>query len=172
MELLAIRDVDDLSLREIARRVGVSASAVYRHFPDKEALMRALATEGLEMLYVAQREASERAGGGIAGFTATGSAYIRFAVGNAALFRQIYSNPPFTHHLSETGELNHAMAFLRENAAQFAASDDEARLIALQAWSLAHGLAMLLLDEQVPFDETEVSDMFTHWAHNLVRRPE
>ena len=47
MALLAARALDDLSLREVARAVGVSATAVYRHFPDKGALMAALAAEGL-----------------------------------------------------------------------------------------------------------------------------
>lgn len=42
--------IADLSLRQLARDVGVSATAVYRHFPDKQALMRALASEGIEQL--------------------------------------------------------------------------------------------------------------------------
>lgn len=58
--LIEEQDADDLSLRELARRVGVSATAVYRHFPDKAALMAALAGEALTRLAAAQRAASER----------------------------------------------------------------------------------------------------------------
>lgn len=72
MALLATRDADDLSLREVARQVGVSATAVYRHFPDKAALMAALAAAGLDMLGAAQHAAFDAAGGGAAGFLATG----------------------------------------------------------------------------------------------------
>jgi AcrR family transcriptional regulator len=68
LALLQERDADDLGLREVARAVGVSAASVYRHFPNKEALLRALAAEGLKRLGEAQRAASEAAGGGIAGF--------------------------------------------------------------------------------------------------------
>ncbi|NVN31613.1 helix-turn-helix transcriptional regulator, partial [Endobacter medicaginis] len=68
MRLLAERDAESLSLREVARAAGVSATSIYRHFPDKGALMAALAREGLARLALAQRAASEAAGGGEAGF--------------------------------------------------------------------------------------------------------
>ena len=47
LELLEKRDADDIGLREVARHVGVSATAIYRHFPDKDALLLAVAHEGL-----------------------------------------------------------------------------------------------------------------------------
>ena len=84
LALLAIQAADSLSLRELARRVGVSAPSVYRHFPDKEALMTALAEEGLKQLAAAQHEAATQAGGGKAGFAATGRAYVRFALDHPA----------------------------------------------------------------------------------------
>src|SRR5678815_5433850 len=68
LTLLADRNADDLSLRELAREVGVSATAVYRHFPDKHALMSALAADGLRQLSIAQHAASDAAGGGARGF--------------------------------------------------------------------------------------------------------
>ena len=71
LTLLETRAADDLGLREVARAVGVGPTAIYRHFPDKRALMVALAGEGLARLAVAQRAASEAAGGGVAGFSAT-----------------------------------------------------------------------------------------------------
>ena len=47
LKLLGEREADTLGLREVARAVGVSATAVYRHFPDKGALLSAMAREGL-----------------------------------------------------------------------------------------------------------------------------
>ena len=52
-------DAGALSLREAARRAGVSAMAPYRHFADKEALLAAIATVGFERLAAAQREAEQ-----------------------------------------------------------------------------------------------------------------
>lgn len=174
MALLATRALDELSLREMARAVGVSATAVYRHFPDKRALLAALSGEGLAKLASAQRAAFAAAGGGPAGFEATGRAYVRFALANPALFRLIFSNPPprdahgargdacdsrsgrgdaLTAPLDEVGE---AMALLRGNAAGLAPPGTDPDMLALRAWSLAHGLAMLMLDGQVPTAEATV----------------
>ncbi len=153
LTLLETRTADDLPLREVARAVGVSATAVYRHFPDKGALMAALAAEGLARLAVAQHAASEAAGGGAAGFSATGTAYVRFALANPALFRLIFANPA-SFHLKPDGQEDDAMAFLRANAALLAkGKGGDAQVIALQAWAIAHGLAMLMLDGQVPVDD-------------------
>ena len=83
--LKRIEGGDELSLREVARDVGVSATAIYRHFPDKDALLDALAFEAAERMGAMQMAASEAAGGGRAGFSACGRAYVHFALNNAAL---------------------------------------------------------------------------------------
>jgi AcrR family transcriptional regulator len=155
--LLANRSADDLSLRELAREVGVSATAVYRHFSDKHALMSALAAEGLRQLSVAQHAASDAAGGGLPGFNATGRAYVRFALANPALFRLIFSHPSRAGLLSPDGEDEpDAMAFLRANAAALAPPGGNPKAVALHGWSVAHGLAMLMLDGQVPVAESTI----------------
>lgn len=151
LRLLEGRSADDLALREVAREVGVSATSVYRHFPDKGALMTALAVEGLARLAKAQRAAAEAAGGGVAGFSATGAAYVRFALHNPALFRLIFANPS-AHGIAETND--DAMTFLRENAAALAGGcGEDAQVVAVRAWAIAHGLAMLMLDGQVPAND-------------------
>ena len=142
-------DADAVSLRELARKVGVSATAVYRHFPDKKALLAALAAEGIARLGTAQRIASEQAGGGGAGFAATGQAYVRFALDNPALFRLA-----FTHGDHADGAMiadDEAWRLLRTYAESFAGAD--ARRLQLQAWAVAHGLAMLMLDGLIPADD-------------------
>lgn len=153
MTLLESRTADDLSLREVARAVGVSATAVYRHFPDKGALMAALAAEALQRLAAAQRAAQAAAGGGMAGFSATGAAYVRFALANPALFRLVFANPGSIALHADKPE-DDAMSLLRANAALLAeGKGGDAQVIALQAWAIAHGLAMLMLDGQVPVDD-------------------
>lgn len=157
LELLKSRTADDLGLREVARAVGTSATALYRHFPDKAALLRALAGEGLHRLGVAQRQASEAAGGGVAGFSATGSAYVRFALDNPALFRLIFANPmPHDHKTLTAADPDDAMAMLQAAAAALAPPGMESRVFALQSWSIAHGLAMLILDRQITVDDATI----------------
>jgi AcrR family transcriptional regulator len=141
-------DVDDLSLREIARKIGVSATALYRHFPNKKALLNALAQEGLDMLARAQIAATEHAGGGIAGFNASGRAYVRFALANPALFRLIMA--------CGKAENSKAMQFLLQNVADLApaaATPSERHAHAMRAWSMVHGLATLMLDRMIQPDD-------------------
>ena len=157
LELLAQRSVDDLSLRELARHVGVSATAVYRHFPDKSALMYALAEAGLQRLADVQRAAAAAPGGGGPGFGATGRAYVRFALRNPALFRLIFSSPrPPDLLRAPPEESRDAIVFLKTNVAALMPDGAAARDVevgAAQAWALVHGLAMLMLDDQLPRDE-------------------
>ena len=94
LELLKSGSVETLSLREVARRVGVSATAVYRHFPDKAALVKELCARGAVELADAQAKAMIAAGGGRQGFIATGGAYIRYALANPVLFRIMMANMP------------------------------------------------------------------------------
>jgi len=153
LELIEQRTADDLSLREVARAVGVSATAVYRHFPDKAALLKALADEGLERLGAVQRAAAQSAGGGKAGFRATGRAYVRFALANPGLFRLTFANAGPGEAAPLGAKSDSATRLLRENAALAAGEGGEAQAIALRSWALVHGLAVLMLDGQVPADE-------------------
>ncbi len=154
LKRLAERDAESLSLRELARGVGVSATSVYRHFPDKQALMTALALEGLAQLGAAQRAAADAAGGGEAGFAATGRAYVRFALANPALFRLIFASPALAPSKASGTLESQAGTLLQANAAAAAAKGGgEAAIHAVQAWALVHGLAMLMLDGQIQEDD-------------------
>src|SRR5919199_1636107 len=76
-----------VSLREAARRAGVSATAPYRHFADKEALLAALATRGFEQFGAALDEAARDASDPLA---AMGLAYVRFALARPGRFRLMF----------------------------------------------------------------------------------
>ena len=144
----------DLSLRAIARKVGVSATAVYRHFPDKTALIDALSIEGDRLLGEASRRAQESAGGGRMGFDATGRAYVRFALNHPALFRLMMAR--FRAMPGDPDAQSVGLRLLVDNVAAMSAPDvpdAERALRALQSWALVHGLAMLMLDGIVPADE-------------------
>src|SRR5260370_12643547 len=74
------RGVQDLSLRELAREVGVSHGAPRRHFPDRQALLDALAEAGFDRLGAELRSAVEGAGEDFqARLSATAAPYAPFA---------------------------------------------------------------------------------------------
>lgn len=157
LKLLGERDADTLGLREVARAVGVSPTAVYRHFPDKGALLAAMAQEGLGRLYEAQAEA------GKTGFGAVGRAYITFALENPALFRLVFANSPDHSPLDWNSDDPDTMPLLRMPAVREVAEkqgEAAARLFALKAWALVHGLSLLLLDRQVKADDATIDAFF------------
>src|SRR3970040_1414973 len=70
-KILEKEGVSKLSVREAARRAGVSHNAPYRHFPDRESLLAGIATEGFSMLGAALQGSSGKA---------MGEDYVRFAL--------------------------------------------------------------------------------------------
>ncbi len=86
------RGVQDLSLRELAREVGVSHGAPRRHFPDRQALLDALAESGFERLRVELQAAVDGAGEDFeARLYATAAAHIRFATADPALLELMFA---------------------------------------------------------------------------------
>lgn len=141
----------DISLRALARSVGVSPTAVYRHFPKKSALLAALAAEGLDRLAAAQQRAAEEAGGGAAGFSASGRTYVRFALAHPALFRLMFSHGVPESHAGHKED--GAWLLLVQMTRSLTSDEDGAERMALQAWAIAHGIAMLMLDGRFPADD-------------------
>lgn len=145
-----------VSLRALARQVGVSPRAPYRHFPSKEALLSAVAAEAFrryetylnQVLATAGPEPLER-------FRARGRAYVGFAVAQPALFHAM--NPRYgsvDEHAPELIEARHRLhdAMLADIAAAQRAGQvrtGEIMTIALTAWACVHGLAVLLLEGQL-----------------------
>jgi AcrR family transcriptional regulator len=97
--------LDGLSLRELARQIGVSHAAPRRHFADRQALLDALAESGFARLGAELRGAAERAGEDYeARLRATNLAYVRFAVNDAALLELMFAGK----HREQAGALHEA----------------------------------------------------------------
>lgn len=152
LKALESAPIEDLSLRALAREVGVSPTAVYRHFPDKQALLGALAAEGIEQLGQYQQAAAASAEGNSDAFGATGRAYVRWALANPALFRLVFGQGRDVGS-SIFGD-NLAARLLQDKALRAMRGDEAgARQLMIQAWAVVHGLAMLMLDGQLPQDD-------------------
>lgn len=156
MERLESQEQPDLGLRALARDLGVSATALYRHFPNKDALLDALALEGLNRLGRNQAKAAEAAGGGRAGFAEVGVTYVEWAVRHPALLRLIYARVGKVDlEIDDPSAMGEAFRQLRKGIAATMPGDLTPRqraVATLHAWSLVHGLAMLILDGQVDYD--------------------
>jgi AcrR family transcriptional regulator len=167
MRLLEGRRSEDLALREVARAVGVSATAVYRHFPDKEALLRAMAARGFDMMGEAQAAAAKRAGSKGA-FAAVGGAYVRFALQHPGVFRLMFSSaPPYDLFSITSQDVPMPMRLLREHVMSLSPlsfSDEARKVIAMRAWAIVHGLAVLALDRMIVLDDNLIDAVIDNAA--------
>lgn len=100
MRALADHGIDGISLRDVARRAGVTAPAVYRHFQDKDQLVDAIAAECMERCYSTMAEAMATASeSSLARFRHAGIAYVQFAVAHPEHFR-VFGIPGLRDRLS------------------------------------------------------------------------
>ena len=145
-----------LSLRDLARRAGVSHAAPTHHFGDKKGLLTALAAEGFDRL-AADLLATRAATGS---FLELGVAYVRFATAHRAHFEVMWR--PDLYHADDPALV---AARGRSGDALYAGAADlpdgagaaDVREAGLAAWSLAHGFATLWLSDALP-DMPEMPD--------------
>ncbi len=148
LDLLAEDGADALSLRQVARRAGVSAMAPYRHYADKEALLAALATHGFQGLHEVLQRADQQAAPGRA-LVDQAVAYVRFALSHPALFRLISSPKRPAAHPDLVAAADATYGVLSGRIAAEAADGRDRDARAVGCWALAHGLAALFLDGQI-----------------------
>jgi AcrR family transcriptional regulator len=147
--------VEQLTLRAVGEKLGVSRTALYRHFSDKQALLAAVGREGFRMLRLALTAAWEQHGRGRPGFEAMGLAYVQFAVEHPSHYRVMFGG--FVESCSKDAE------FVQEATAAFQVlvdslveqqqaglvRPDDPVLLARFIWSIVHGIAMLAIDGQL-----------------------
>ena len=144
-----------LTLRGVGARLGVSRTALYRHFADKQALLAAVAAEGFRTLRDDLLAAWQASPHGPARMDAMGVAYVRFAVTHPSHYRVMFGGAvPGDAEKTPADESTDAFAVLvdaivAQQAAGFVRRD-EPRQLALYVWAVVHGVAMLALDGMLP----------------------
>jgi AcrR family transcriptional regulator len=137
-----------IGLRETARRVGVSATAAYRHFTSKEDLVASLAAEGFRELAAAMQAGTR----GATPLVRAGLAYIEFAHQNRGLFRLMFG--PVLAERARYPALQAATAGVEALLLRGVTEIDRRPLdenhAAMAAWGLVHGLAHLIVDGFFP----------------------
>lgn len=174
--LLAEKGVEGFTLRECARRAGVSPAAPAHHFGNMTGLLTAIATLGFEGLAHAMESAAAASDGTASErLKAIGLGYIRFALGHPARFRVIFGRFPLDHgDAAFASASKRAFDILAQTiAAQPGNSeplDDQAQADLAFAWSTVHGFANLVLDGQMPFvEEPDREEALEALAESVVR---
>ena len=154
LRIIQAHGVDQLTLRTVGERLGVSRSALYRHFSDKQALIAAVGREGFRTFRVALQEAWERNGRGRSGFEAMAVAYVQFAVTHPSHYRVMFGR--FVESCAKdaqfTAEARAAFQVLVDSLVEQQQTGivrrDDPVLLARFIWSVVHGIAMLTIDGQ------------------------
>lgn len=153
MDLLEQGDSAGFSLREAARRVGVTVNACYRHYANKDALMAAISAEGFRRFAAALRQGAEKGDTPRQRLLGSGLAYVAFARQHPALFRLMFGAFSATQRGDElVAASQQAYAVLKTGIATALGKDIDSPDVttgALRAWSMAHGLSFLVLDGQL-----------------------
>jgi len=173
IELLESSENADISLRELAREVGVSANAAYRHFVNKDALLLAMSSEGFTRFTQGQDAAMRDGETPMQQFILAGRAYIDFACQNPALYRLMFGRFSASHHSDDANNAgNIAFQGLINMIAAVLQADPKSLQVngaAIHAWSLVHGLCMLILDGQFDHHESSIEQIINDvFAQNML----
>lgn len=167
LELLEEGGTGGISLRAVARHAGVAASAPYRHYADRDALLSAVAAVGYREL-AAYLAAAHPAPATPDDLAAVAVAYVQFALERPALFRVMFGEPcdrDSTERVAATEAISAYVAAIVRQA--FPGADPAA--LATAVWALVHGLAFLHLDGKLDAsDAAAVSTRVTAAVHAVL----
>jgi AcrR family transcriptional regulator len=144
-----------LNLSKLAQKIGVSQPAVYRHFSNKQALAISVAQRGFEQLAAALQKATEKVeSDSFESIRAIAKAYVEFALARPEIARLMFSMKERTTDpaLQDASKAAAVPLFClveaakRGNGLRNKDVEQSVRII----WAAIHGLAMLLMDEQIP----------------------
>lgn len=169
VEILSTEGVGGLSLRKVAARAGVSHSAPYAHFKDRQALIAAISTEGFKQLYTALEAAVLQHAADPRQQLIEGAwAYVQFAMHNIDTFKIMFSGtlekekeyPSFVEISRKTFGLVVDVVQACQNAGVLRSASPE--LMSVSIWGQIHGIVSLALEGQIShkvLDRYSVRDM-------------
>ena len=175
LELVVEKDVSSVSLREVARKAGVSHAAPYRHFEDKEALLAAVAQEGLEMFNYSLQEANQHITNPLEKLEVGCTAYVRYAIAHPSYYRIMFGAggvnvekkyPSLANSIQQSWMQFVNIIAQGQSLGLIRPGDPEQ--LAQGVWALTHGLAMLVLDGQITLNDSREIDFRSRFTIRLL----
>jgi AcrR family transcriptional regulator len=159
------KGIDALTLREAGRKLGVSRTALYRHFADKSTLLAAVAREGFQRFRDDLQQAWAVDEGSRRALDGMGVTYVRFAIRQPAHYRVMFGD--YRHLCAKDPELQAdakaafdvlvgALLSLQRSGQ---VRRDDPLLMAQYIWAVVHGIAMLAIDGQLGPDPAASPDV-------------
>jgi AcrR family transcriptional regulator len=155
-----------VTLRSVAREVGISAPSIYGHFSDRDAIVEAVVSESLEQLHLAVADAVAAHADPVEGLYAGCSAYVEFGISEPARYRVLFgwSRPKGQSPQSDTRGLaafNTLVTNLESCVDAGKSTSTDTFVDAVSIWTSLHGQVMLRADlPEFPWPSTDtVSEM-------------
>jgi AcrR family transcriptional regulator len=159
LEILSEKGIEGLSLRKVARWVGVSHAAPYNHFSDKQALLAAISTEGHKQLYQTMRQVFDaiKPSSDII-LLEVAWAYLEFALEDPGRFKLMFSgaldeesnHPAFVEIATKNIALLEEIVLFCQETGRL--PEEALEIAAVKLWSSVHGFTSLVLEDQFPSD--------------------
>ncbi|MDL5054611.1 TetR/AcrR family transcriptional regulator [Oscillatoria laete-virens NRMC-F 0139] len=174
LQMLAEDGVRGLSLRKVARHIGVSHNAPYQHFADKEALIAALAERGFRQLDEAIQQGVTSMGEAdpVARLVKAGMCYVEFMSTHAEYHEVMFGSFPHRDYPSlaeqALASFNHLVRLVEDGQAAGVFRDGDPREIAAILWAAVHGLSAIFASQKMPPQITgsrSASELTAHFIH-------
>jgi AcrR family transcriptional regulator len=154
--LIAEVGTTGFTLREVARRAGVSHNAPYRHYRDRDELLAVVAMQGFERLTASMRRSAARGSGTLQRLRFCGRGYVDFALHWPQHFFVMFDLPSSREKYPEYAAAGQEaydtlLSFIVACQEDGALPREEPEVLALTAWSLVHGIAKLAISQHLPF---------------------
>ena len=171
--LIAEVGTNGFTLREVARRAGVSHNAPYRHYRDKDELLAVVAMQGFERLTAAMRRSAARGSSTLERLRLCGRGYVDFALRWPQHFFVMFDLPSSREKYPEYAAAGQEafdtlLTFIVACQEDGALPGEEPELLGLTAWSLVHGIAKLAISHHLPFGRAEARDFADKAARILL----
>jgi len=156
IELIAETGPAGFTLRELARRAGVSHNAPYRHFRDRDALMAAVAKQGFHELTQAMLRAAGEQSAALARLKHAGLAYIAFALRRPEHFTVMFDAPAAVKTHPDSAQaaeeaFGTLLTFVKKGQEERRLVPGDTHQLALLVWSMVHGVAKLAITGRLPY---------------------
>jgi AcrR family transcriptional regulator len=158
IQLIAELGPAGFTLREVARRAGVSHNAPYRHFPEQKDLLAAVAAQGFRELNQAMLDAVKRHRDSVGRLRRAGLAYVEFALDRPEHFTVMFDVPPASRQDgpcdADAAEqaFGTLLGFVKHCHDEERLPVGDTHQFALLAWSMVHGIAKLATAKRLPFE--------------------
>jgi AcrR family transcriptional regulator len=159
IQLIADVGPTGFTLREVARRAGVSHNAPYRHFPDGEHLLAEVAAQGFRELNQAMVKATKHQRNSVGRLKHAGLVYVEFALRRPEHFTVMFDAAVSKHETSDSAEaaeqaFGTLVSLVKSCQDEGRLPSGELRQFALLAWSMVHGIAKLATAKRLPYEST------------------